>query len=129
MTVYITVFATLAAVVHVVFFYLESVAWKRPTVWKLFGVQSQEHAEIIRPMAFNQGFYNLFLGIGLFIGTMLYGSGMTEAGLAISIFALVSMLLAAGVLLMTDKKLWQGALVQGLLPLISLVMFLVAQVL
>lgn len=127
MTVYITVFATLAAVVHVVFFYLESVAWRRETVWKLFGVRSAEDAEVIQPMAFNQGFYNLFLGLGLFIGTMLYGAGITEAGLGISIFALLAMLGAAVVLVLTDRRLWKGAIIQGLLPLVTLTLFLIAQ--
>ncbi|HVQ22191.1 MAG TPA: DUF1304 domain-containing protein, partial [Candidatus Saccharimonadia bacterium] len=57
--------ALVAALLHVGFFYLESIAFRRPTTWARFGIASQEQAEIVRPMAFNQGFYNLFLAVGV----------------------------------------------------------------
>ena len=55
------VFAALAALLHVYIFVMESVLWTRPSIWKRFGLKSQEDAETIAPMALNQGFYNLFL--------------------------------------------------------------------
>lgn len=53
------VFAVLAAVLHVVFFAFESVLWTRPAIFGRFGIRSQADADLIRPMAYNQGFYNL----------------------------------------------------------------------
>ncbi len=57
-------FIFLAVIIHVYVFMLESVTWRSPKTWKTFGLPSQEHAEMIRPMAFSQGFYNLFIALG-----------------------------------------------------------------
>ena len=64
MSVFAQVLVALAAALHVLFFAMESVLFMRPAVHRRFGV-SREHAEVVRPMAFNQGFYNLFLAVGL----------------------------------------------------------------
>ena len=61
-------FAFLAAALHVFIFTMESVTWTRPATWKRFGIASQSDAETTRPLAFNQGFYNLFLAVGAFVG-------------------------------------------------------------
>ena len=58
-------FATLAALLHVAFFAMESLYWKTPQVMKIFK-RTSEQADITSLMAFNQGFYNLFLALGLF---------------------------------------------------------------
>jgi putative membrane protein len=126
MTVIITVLATLAAVLHIVFFYLESVAWARPTVHNLFGVRTPEDAAVMKPFAYNQGFYNLFLAIEVLLGVVLIGFGQTAVGFALAVFGLASMLAAAIVLLVSNRKLWKGAAVQGLLPLVALALYLVS---
>ena len=43
--------ATIAALLHVVFFVFESVLWMRPAVSARFGIATREQAETIRPMA------------------------------------------------------------------------------
>ncbi|WP_241988912.1 DUF1304 family protein [Cryobacterium sp. TMT1-2-2] len=48
----------------------------------------------IKPMAYNQGFYNLFLGIGAVVGLGLHFGGLPEAGLALVLFTTASMVLA-----------------------------------
>lgn len=111
------IFALIAALLHVYFFLLETVRWRHPSVWKKFGVRSQEEADIIHPMAFNQGFYNLFLGAGVIVGLALSG---TLVGYGMIVLALASMVLAAVVLLWTKRSLWIAALAQGLPPLIAL---------
>lgn len=58
----------LAALLHGSIFWMESVAWSRPQVWKRFSVADQMTADTTRPMAYKQGFYNLFLGIGAALG-------------------------------------------------------------
>lgn len=116
------VFAALAAAVHVYIFWLEALAFE--TVGrKAFGV-SAEDAAIMKPWAYNQGFYNVFLAIGVVVGLGLT-SGNRDAGIAIIVFAISSMATAAAVLIGSDPSKARGAIVQGLFPAISLVSFAV----
>ena len=126
-----TVFAALAALLHVYIFVMESVQWTQPKVWKRFGVADQAAADTTKPMAYNQGFYNLFLAIGVVIGLVLIFAGsdaapVRAAGLALVLFGLGSMVAAALVLLTTGMRYLRAALIQGTLPLIGFVLFLFA---
>jgi putative membrane protein len=130
-TILATVFAALAALLHVYIFVMESVQWTQPKVWKRFGVADQTAADTTKPMAYNQGFYNLFLAIGVVIGLVLIFAGsdaapVRAAGLALVLFSLGSMVAAALVLLTTGMKYLRPALIQGTLPLIGFVLFLFA---
>ncbi|SEB12804.1 DUF1304 domain-containing protein [Leifsonia sp. 21MFCrub1.1] len=125
MIVVATVVVTLAAALHIAIFFMESVAWTRPTVWRRFGVVSQEAADTVRPMAYNQGFYNLFLAIGAVVGLVLYGVGQHAAGLALIIFTTACMVAAAIVLVTTGRGYLRPALIQGSLPLIGLALLLI----
>jgi len=124
-----TVFAALAAVLHVYIFLMESVQWTQPRVWKRFGVPDQATADAIKPMAYNQGFYNLFLAVGATIGLVLFATGgagtvADVAGRTLMLFTLGSMVAAALVLLSTGTKYLRAALLQGTLPLIGFVLVL-----
>jgi len=123
--------AFLAAALHVYIFTMESLTWTRPATWKRFGVASQSDAETTRPMAFNQGFYNLFLAIGAFAGVgcvALAPAGSTQAavGWTLIFSSCGSMLLAALVLAGTGKKYLRAAAAQGTLPLLAVVLGLMA---
>jgi putative membrane protein len=112
-----TILAVVAALIHLVIFALESVLWTRPSTMRTFGIRDPKDAEVLRPMAFNQGFYNLFLAIGVAVGLAVAASGVShEAGLGVTLFALASMLLAAIVLVASNPRLRRAALVQGLAP-------------
>jgi len=116
-------FALIAALLHVVIFVLESLIFTRPASYQRFGITSQQDAETIRPMAYNQGFYNLFLAIGIGIGIVLVhrdGDGRI-AGLALVVFACASMCLAATVLITTGRRYLRAALTQGTAPLLALI--------
>ena len=116
------VFVGLAAVIHFLIFALESVLWSRPTTWRRFGVHSQEEADVIHPMAYNQGFYNAFLGLGGAAGViMMCFVDVRGEGIAISLFVLLSMLLAAVVLITSNPRLARAAATQGVAPLIGLI--------
>jgi putative membrane protein len=116
-----SVFVFVAAVIHLFIFALESVLWSRPSTWKLFGVRDERDAEVLRPMAYNQGFYNVFLAIGAGLGLVFLGTGFSrEGGIAIAMFALGSMVLAAIVLVTSNPKLVRAALIQGAAPLLGL---------
>ncbi len=115
-----------AAVVHLAFFAMESIFWAAPGVWHRFGITSQGDAEIVRPMAYNQGFYNLFLAGGAAVGLVLYWTILREVGFGLIFFTAVCMVLAALVLLTTDRSFWRAALLQGLLPLAGLILMTAA---
>jgi len=115
------VFASLAALVHIYIFVMESVLWTRPSTWKRFGIRSQDDAATIRPMALNQGFYNLFLAIGVTVGLVLLAV-QPGAGFPLVFFSCASMLAASLVLVISNSKLARAALVQGLFPLVAIVL-------
>lgn len=126
-----TVLAVLAALLHVYIFVMESVQWTQPRIWRRFGLADQSAAEVTKPLAYNQGFYNLFLAIGTAIGLVLFlaagdDPALRAAGVALVLFALGSMVAAALVLLTTGGKYLRAALLQGTLPLIGFVLFLFA---
>ncbi len=83
-------------------------------------------ADTNRPMAYNQGFYNLFLGIGAALGLVLWWTGHDTAGSALVLFTTGSMVAAATVLVTTGRHYLRAALTQGTLPLIGLVLTLLA---
>ncbi|WBU37174.1 DUF1304 domain-containing protein [Homoserinibacter sp. YIM 151385] len=123
--------AALAALVHVLIFVFESVTWSQPRTWRRFGLSTQEEADHVRPMAYNQGFYNLFLAIGVVTGIVLYsirnrggGLPLEAAGFGVLLFALTSMVLAAVVLVTSSPKLARAAATQGVLPLAALALLI-----
>ena len=115
------ILATVAAVLHVVFFALESVLWSRPAIHGRFGIASQEQADTIRPMAYNQGFYNLFLAAGIGGGLLLVANGQEPAGRAIVLFACACMVGAGIVLLATNRRFLTAAALQAGPPLVAIV--------
>lgn len=121
------VFVGVAGLIHVFIFVLESVLWARPSTWKRFGLHSQAEADTMRGMAYNQGFYNVFLALGAGAGlVMMLSPAVRLEGFALSIFALLSMLLASIVLVTSNPKLARAAVTQGLAPLLGLLFLVLA---
>lgn len=119
------VFAAIAGVIHVAFFALESFLFTKPPGRKIFGT-TEADAETMKFLAFNQGFYNLFLAIGCFVGIALIAGGTrAEAGRALVMFTCASMIGAAAILATGGKKLVRGVIMQGAPPLVALVTMLV----
>ena len=116
------VFVALAALAHVAFFVLESLVFMRPDVHRRFGLQTATDAEIVRPMAYNQGFYNLFLAVGAVIGLVLHATGRETAGTTAAVFACACMVGAALVLATTGRRFLQAAVLQISMPLLALVL-------
>lgn len=116
------VFAVVAALLHVLFFVMESVRWRHPSVWKTFNIRDQATADTLWPMAYNQGFYNLFLALGVGIGLWMVLTGNVASGRVLTLFCLASMFGAALVLATTGPGSWRGALVQGTPPLLGLLL-------
>jgi putative membrane protein len=118
--------ALIAAVIHVAIFAMESLLFTRPAVRGRFHVGEADVAAA-RPWAFNQGFYNLFLAVGTIVGlVLLHTDGTAQAGRALVALSCASMLGAALVLIGTDRRMARGALVQGVLPLVALLLLIFA---
>ena len=116
------VLGALAALVHVYIFVLESVRWEDPATRRVFGT-TEETAALTQPLAYNQGFYNLFLAIVTAAGVALVGSHR-EAAVALLCAGTGSMLAAALVLITSDRSKARAAVVQGLFPALSLLCLL-----
>ncbi|WP_291036523.1 DUF1304 domain-containing protein [Herbiconiux sp.] len=120
------VFTALAALVHVYIFVLESIRWRQPATWKIFGIRDQADADTTAPLAYNQGFYNLFLAVGALVGLVLLFTEAREAGYALALLSTGSMLAAAAVLLSTGRSRLRSAAVQGTFPLLAVVLLLLS---
>ena len=112
------IFAGLAALLHVYIWILESFRWTAPRTRAAFGTSAEE-AETTKLMAFNQGFYNLFLAVVTFVGVAFTISGGTRVGAALLFAGVGSMLAAAAVLLASAPDKARSAVTQGTLPLVA----------
>ena len=115
------VFAGLAAVLHVYIFVLESFRWTAPSTRATFGTTPEE-AETTKLLAYNQGFYNLFLAIVTGVGVAWISSGGIAVGAALVFAGVGSMLAAAIVLLASAPDKARSAITQGALPLVAVVL-------
>jgi len=113
--------ALVAAAFHVLFFVLESVTFSQPRVAARFGLSTPDQIATVRPMAFNQGFYNLFLAVGVVGGLGLVVSGSVDAGRAIVLFACACMVGAGLVLYASSRRFARSAAIQALPPLVAIV--------
>ena len=113
--------ALVAAAIHVLFFVMESIRFTEPATYGRFLIASRAEAEIIKPFAFNQGFYNLFLAIGAVAGVVAMNTGHAEAGRALILLACGSMVAAGVVLVAYDRRFARAALIQALPPLVAIV--------
>jgi putative membrane protein len=122
MTIFTVGFTVLAALLHVYIWFLESFRWTHPSTRRTFGV-SEADAEVLAPMAYNQGFYNLFLAIIALVGVALL---RTEhwVGSALALAGTGSMLAAAVVLVAHDRSMVRAALMQGTLPALAVLFLL-----
>ena len=124
MTIAGLVLSGLAAALHVFIFYLESIAWTSPRARATFGTTEAE-AETTKSLAFNQGFYNLFLALAVVIGLIVFGAGAAEVGLTLVFVGAGSMVAAALVLALSSRELLVSALKQGTLPLLGVLCLII----
>jgi putative membrane protein len=118
------VFAILAALLHVYIFVMESLTWTSPRTRATFGI-TEEQAQATKELAFNQGFYNLFLAIVTGVGVVAMFTGHQAVGAALVFAGVGSMLAAAVVLLTSSPDKARAAITQGAFPLIAIVLLVV----
>ena len=111
---------SLAALIHVYIFSMESLLWGQPKTNKTFRMTA-ELASHNKDFAFNQGFYNLFLAIAAGVGVLLNFKGSEIVALTLEIYACFSMVGAAMVLLYSKRTMRKAALVQGLPAFLALI--------
>ncbi|GIG35188.1 membrane protein [Cellulomonas pakistanensis] len=112
--------AALAALVHVSIFVLESLTWTSDRTRAVFGT-TPEGAAATRELAYNQGFYNLFLAVVAAAGVVATATGAEAVGAALVLAGTGSMLAAALVLLLSSRDKARAAVKQGAFPLLAVV--------
>ena len=115
------VFAGFAALLHVYIFVMETLTWTTPRTRAVFGTTAEE-AQTTKMLAFNQGFYNLFLAIVTIAGIAAMVMGHKAVGAALVFAGVGSMLAAAGVLIASSRDMVRSAAIQGAFPLLSVVL-------
>ncbi len=111
----------LAALIHVYVFYLESLAWERPSTRRTFDIRTDAQVEATKVLAFNQGFYNLFLAVATGLGIAFIVSGDTTVGSTLVYVGAGSMVLAGVVLLFSRRSAARAAVIQLTPPLLGIV--------
>jgi putative membrane protein len=115
------ILAGLAALLHVYIWVMESLTWTSARTRATFGI-SEEEALATKELAFNQGFYNLFLAIVTAVGVVAMLTDHRAVGAALIFAGVGSMLAAAAVLLASSPDKSRAAVTQGIFPLIAIVL-------
>ncbi|MCV7074331.1 DUF1304 domain-containing protein [Mycobacterium szulgai] len=118
------VFAALAALLHVYIFVMESLTWTSARTRATFGTTPEE-AETTKLLAFNQGFYNLFLAIVTGAGIVAVATAHQGVGAALLLAGVGSMSAAAVVLLVSARDKARAAITQGTFPAIAVVLLVI----
>jgi putative membrane protein len=126
MTAVALTLAGVAAALHVFIWTMESITWTQPKTWKRFGLESQADADTTAPLAYNQGYYNLFLAIVTIIGIVLVAVDRDDAGWALVLAGCGSMVAAALVLVTSGPGYARAAATQGTVPALAVVFAVLA---
>lgn len=121
MTTAALVFAGLGALLHVYIWVMESLTWTSARTRATFGT-SLEEAEATKELAFNQGFYNLFLALVTLGGIGAFVADEETVGATLVFTGAGSMLAAGLVLLLSSPDKARAALTQLVLPLVGVVL-------
>jgi putative membrane protein len=119
-------FITLAGCLHILIFVMESILFANQAVYSRFLITSAEHASMVELFAYNQGWYNLFLAIAAIVGVILSGKWIKHVGETLAVYACLSMLGAAVVLVFSAPDMARAAFIQGLFPMIALGLFMIS---
>jgi putative membrane protein len=117
----------IAALIHVYIFVLESLRWTSPTTRAVFGT-TPEQAEATRELAYNQGFYNLFLAVEIAVGVVVLAVGDDAIGATLVLAGAASMVAAGLVLLASSPDKASAALKQLVPPLAGIALLVVGLV-
>ncbi|GAA3666556.1 DUF1304 domain-containing protein [Nocardioides ginsengisoli] len=126
MTAVALVFAGLAALLHLYIWVMESLTWTSPRTRATFGT-SQAEAEATKELAFNQGFYNLFLAVVTAAGIVGVAAADDDRVGATLVFTGAGSMVAAGlVLLLSSPDKARAAITQLAFPAVAVVLLAIA---
>jgi putative membrane protein len=125
MTAAALVFAGLAALLHLYIWVMESLTWTSPRTRATFGT-SQAEAEATKELAFNQGFYNLFLALITAGGIAALGADDDRVGATLVFCGAGSMVAAGLVLLLSSPDKARAAITQLAFPAVAVVLLAIA---
>lgn len=125
MTAAALVFVGLAALLHVYIWVMESLTWTSPKTRATFGTSAEE-AAATKEMAFNQGFYNLFLALITFGGIGAILADNDDVGATLVFCGAGSMVAAGLVLLLSSPDKARAALTQLAFPAIGVLLLALA---
>lgn len=117
------ILAAAAALIHVFIFVMESVTWTSERTRATFGTTA-EQAEATKELAFNQGFYNLFLAIAVGVGILCHLVDRPAIGTTL-VLAGTGMMAAAGIVLLLSSPSKASAALKQLVPPLLAVIALV----
>jgi len=112
--IFITIF------IHLLFFKLESIDFMKDKTLKRLGLNNDQ-AAVVKTWAFNQGFYNLFLALGLVYATFLLQGDSVELGKVLAQFILLTIVGAGLVLIYSAPDKYKAGVVQAAPALFALV--------
>ncbi len=115
-----SLFILLTAIIHCLFFKLESIDFMKEKILKKFSLTTSE-GSIVKIWAFNQGFYNLFLALGLFFSIYLLHGHQRESGKMLASFILLTIIGAGLVLFSSSPKKYPVAILQALPALLGFI--------
>lgn len=114
------VFGVLSGLLHIQFWLLEAVWWRQERIWKRFGIKSQDQADGLAFNMINQGYYNLFLGIGAVVGAILLAVEVPGRTTLLG-YCCLFMVGAGLVLFVSRRSMARAALIQAVPPLVTLI--------
>lgn len=117
------IFVSLAGLLHIAIFAMESLFFMNESIYTRFKIASLEHAQVVQGFAYNQGWYNLFLAIAALLGVVLANKFKPNVGNTLALYACFSMLAAALVLITSSWEMARAAFIQGLFPTLAIITF------
>lgn len=117
------VLAVLIAVMLAVVWVMESFLYRHPKLYPMFLTKPGDF-EAVRLWTVNMGFYNLTTALALVIGVVLAGSGHVPQGEALVTFTAAQHVFMAVVLVVSERRLWLNALLEGVPAAILLILML-----
>lgn len=83
---------------------------------------SKEQAVASKQLAFNQGFYNLFLALIALAGVIAYSLNNSQIGYVLVLAGAGSMVLAGLLLVLSDRSKLRPALIQITSPIVGIIL-------
>ena len=104
--------AAFAALFHVYVFALESLLWTTDRARRVFGTTPAD-AQTTRVLAFNQGFYNMYLAGDIALGIVAYATTHTAVGATLVFVGAGSMVAAGAVLIASQPSKARAGVLQA----------------